>query len=503
MPTVLVSRGTPGYELFTDSAGPAIPVVAVYQNLYLLCTASAPASDISPGEFVVVGSMDDFTNQFGSSDAVVLDSIECYLANNPTGLYVAYVDPAAYCNVTVVADATPAAKEITLNTFTIGYTVDASPTLQEVITGLVTAINDDERVNLNLEAEYILNSDGTINYAGGQFRIRDKSGAGFTATGSTDVTVGSITTPSDPAYWDWMGALRKLKELYEDEPLGFLACPQAFMNLTNQYERTQVGNTMEEVARHLGWFAYIDPGNPSTISAPRLAKDDAEDYAASYGHSAYTYPYFLNRDLDKVAPSVAIPAVALRRYQRQGIQQPPAGVDCLIDGLSGVEYKLNNAQKVDLADNYININVYQPGVGTMPFDTLTRSTNAAFLMINTRVIMSSFERTLRNTLRSSKLLFQAVDGAGRYYSRLRLTVAGVADLFYRAGCLYGATPGEAYQVLCDAAMQDEANLEAGIVVFEAYLVPVPISRRIRGFVYRVAINQLTQTVAIESAIAAI
>lgn len=496
MPIVLSSRGTPGYEFVVDAAGPAIPVVAIYQRLYLLITASAPASDISPGEFVTVGSMDDFTNQFGSSDAIVLDSVETYIANFSSGLYVAYLTPAAYAEVTVVADNIPANKDLTINGTLISVTPDNSPTLQEVITLFVNAINNNTAINLQVEAEYVLNNDGTINYSGGKFRLRDKSGASFTAVGSTDVTVSSITTPATPQYWDWMGALRSLS--LEDEPLGFLACPQAFFNFENQFERTQIGNTMEETARRLGWFAFIDPHDPSVIDHPRKAKDDAAGYIATQGHSAYSYPYFVNRDSDFVAPSVAIAAVALRRYQRRGIQEPPAGVECVIDGISGVQYTLNTAQKVDLADANININVFQPGIGAMPYDALTRSESPAFLMINGRIILSSFERTLRDTLRSSNLLFRAIDGAGRFYSLLRLTVTGVTDLFYRSGALYGAAPGDAYYVQCDASLQEATNLEMGIVVFNVYLVPVPISRRIRGFIYRVAIDQIAQTVAIEA-----
>jgi uncharacterized protein len=492
---VLDSRGTPGYEFYVDSAGPTIPVVSVYSRLYLLIHATMTTPVVEVGVPTVVGTMDDFTNLFGSSDAIVLNSIEVFLLNFQQGLYIIRAEPSPYITVTVTASAGD--KTITINGTAITITPDASPTLQEIITALVNTINDEEAVNLDVEAEYNLTNAGLPNYAGGTFRLRSKTGASFTAVGSTGITVSALTTPTTMQYWDWVAALRDLTQ-YEDDDLGFLACPQAFLQLTNQFERTQVGNTMEETARKLGWFAYIDPHDPATIDHPRKAKTDAAGYLARQGHSAYTYPYFLDRDLDLVAPSVAIPAVALRRYQKRGIQEPPAGVECAIDGVSGVQYTLNTAQKVDLADANVNINVFQPGVGSMPYDTLTRSTDPAFLMINGRIILSSYERTLRNTLRASKLLFRAIDGVGRFYSLLRLTVTGVTDLFYRAGALYGAAPGDAYYVQCDAAMQEPANLERGIVVFNVYLVPVPISRRIKGYIYRVQIDQIAQTVAIEA-----
>lgn len=493
---VLDSRGTPGYEFFTSSAGPTIPVISVYQRCYLLISATMATPATAPGEFVTIGSMDDFYNLFGTSDALILDSVETYLQNFNQGLYVARAVPSAYAEVTLTASA--GTKTLTINGTVVTLTATGSPTLQQLITGFLTLINDDPAINLAVEAEYLLTSAGLPDYSGGIFRLRGKTATPFTVTGSAGVVASAVTTPATLRYWDWMGAWRAFADISEDEPLGFLACPQAFFKLTNQFERTQVGNTMEEVARRLGCYAYLDPHDPLTIDHPNKAKADAAGYNAQQGHSGYTYPYFVNRDLDYIAPSVAISAVALRRYQRSGIQEPPAGVECVVDGISGVQYTLNTAQRVDLADANVNINVFQPGIGAMPFDTLTRSLDPAFLMINGRVILSSFERTLRNTLRQSKLLFRAIDGAGRFYSQLNLTVTGISDLFYRAGALYGESPGQAYYVQCNAAMQEPANLERGIVVFRVYLVPAPISRRIKGYIYRVQIDQIAQTVAIEA-----
>ncbi len=491
----LDSRGTPGYEFFVDSAGATIPSVAVYSRLYLLITSSATIVPV--GVPTVVGSMDDFTNLFGSSSAIVLDSIEVYLQNFDQGLYVVRTTPSPYAEITTTAAAGD--KTVTINGTAITVTPDASPTLQEIVTAFVDRINNNTTINLAVEAEYLLNASGQPDYTTGKIRLRSKNGATFTVTATAPVTVSTaVSTPVSMNYWDWMGAAKALADRSEDEPLGFLAAPQAFFQITNQFERHQIGNTIEEVCRRLGWFGYLDPHAPATIDHPSKAKVDASGYIATQGHTAYTYPYFVNRDSDFIAPSVAIPAVALRRYRRRGIQEPPAGDECAIDGVSGVQFTLNTAQRVDMAESNININVFQPGVGAMPYDTLTRATNPAFLMINARIILSSFERTLRNTLRSSRLLHRAIDGAGRFYSQLNLTVTGVADLFYLAKALYGETPGQAYFVRCNAAMQNAVDLENGVVRYEVYLVPVPVSRRINGYIYRVAIDQLAQTVAIEA-----
>lgn len=496
MAIVLSGRGTPGYEFEVGTAGPAIPSVAAYSRLYLLLTCTGTV--VPAGVPTVVGSMDDFVNLFGSSAAINLDSIECYLDNFDQGLYVVRVTPSPYAEVTV--SSTVGDKTVTINGVAITVTPDASPTPQEVITAFVNGINNNTAINLDVEAEYLISpTTGAIDYTSNRFRLRAKRGTTFTVTATAPMTVSqAVTTPATPFFWDWMGALKALADRAEDEPLGFVAVPQAFFQVTNQFERYAIGNTMADICRRLGWFGYIDPHNPATIDHPSKAKAGAAGYLAPQGHTAYSYPYFVNRDNDLVAPSVATAAVALRRYRRRGIQEPPAGQECVLDGISGVQFTLNTAQRVDLAEGNVNINVFEPGVGAMPYDTLTRSTNPAFLMINARVILSSFERTLRNTLRSSGLLHRSIDGAGRFYSLLNLTVTGVADLFYQAKALYGITPGDAYVVRCDAQLQAAANLEAGIVVYEVYLVPVPVARRIQGYIYRVAIDQMANTVAIEA-----
>jgi hypothetical protein len=491
---VLVNRGTPGYELFVDSAGPQIPVVAVYSRCYLLITATATV--VNPLEFVAVGSMDDFTNLFGSSEALILNSVENYLENFDQGLYVARIVPAAIATVTIGTLTPSATYTVTINGTAIPFTLDATPTMAEAVLAAITAINNTEATNLAVEAEPNLNTDGTPNYSTGVFRLRSKKSAAFTATGSTNVTVGAITTPATPQYWDCMAAFKEIERLYDDEALGFLCAPQAFYNTLNQFERTQIGNSMAEHARALRWVALLDPHQPSIIDHPRKAKADAAGYIAPQGHSYYSWPYFIDRDSDYVAPSTAIASVGLRRYFEQGIQEPPCGPRCVLNGISRVAYKLDKTQKIDLAEANVNINVFERGRGAMPYDDLTRSTNPAFEAINGVVVLNSFVETVERTFRASDLVHTSVDSRGKYYLQVQLLLTGVCQLFYEAGCLYGIRPGDAYRVECTADMQNATNLEQRIVVARTYLVPVPTARRVRLYIYRVAIDQMNAAIAI-------
>lgn len=492
---VLASRGTPGYEIFVEATGPQIPVIALYSRCYLLITASAPAADIAPLEFVAVGSMDDFTNQFGSSSALILNSIENYLENFDQGPYVAYLLPSFVATVTIGTVAV-GTYTVTVNGTAIAYTTSATPTMSEIVLGAITAINNTEAINLAVEAEPNLNTNGTPNYTTGVFRLRSKNGVTFTVAAADNVTVGTVTQPATPQYWDWIAAFKEIARLYDDDALGFLCAPQAFYDTVNQWERTQIGNSAAEFCRELRWVALLDPHKPSVIDHPRKSKTDAAGYVAPFGNSYYSYPYFVDRDNDYVAPSTAIASVGLRRYLGQGIQEPPCGPQCILNGISDTAYKLDKAQKIDLAESLININVFERGRGAMPYDDLTRSTNPAFQAINAVVVLNSFVETAERTFRASDLIHSSIDSRGKFYLQLQLLLTGVCQLFYAAGCLYGIRPGDAYRVECTPEMQDPVNLEQRIVVARTYIVPVPTARRVQLYIYRVAIDQMNAAIAV-------
>jgi hypothetical protein len=111
-------------------------------------------------------------------------------------------------------------------------------------------------------------------------------------------------------------------------------------------------------------------------------------------------------------------------------------------------------------------------------------------MINTRIILSSIERTLRNTLDNSDHLFSAIGSRNIFYLKLKATIEGVLYRFYLADALYGERPEYAYAVRCDAKTQIPADLEAGVVNAEIYAVPAATARQIRGVVFRVQIGQI-------------
>lgn len=487
---VVALPARPGIFLYEGVAGPTPPAIALFSRCYVL--GSSSLGDALTGEPTVLGSMDDFTNLFGSSVAITLNTIEAYFKNLKRALYFVKVKPTPIATVTV---ATVAAGTYTLTIagLAISVVIPAAPTAGIVINAIVAAINNNTTINQLVEAEFKLDGSGNPTYAPAEFWLRSKDNNIFTlVAGGANLSVSAVAAPGTLGYLDYLTALDRLEASQEESPMGFLCAPEAFYSLTNQFQRTVIGNAMEGSARTLGWAAMIDPGAPGTIDHPIKAKTDAANYSAIRGHAAYYYPYLIDADSDDVAPSVMTACYALQRYEQQGIHQPPAGSLFPLKGIAGVRYRLSKAQQDDLAQARINVMLYKNGVGFVPYDTLTRSLDPNFKMISTRVILSCIERTIYQTLDASGLLFSAIGGKGLFYIKLKATIEGVLARFYAGDALYGDRPEDAYAVKCNEDTQLAADLEQGIVNAEVYCVPAATARQIRGTIFRVQIGNIPQ-----------
>jgi hypothetical protein len=436
--------------------------------------------------------MDEFTSLFGSSSAITLATLTAYFQNLKRALYFVKVAPNPIGIVTLGITA-PGTYGLTIGGVAISVSIPASPppTAQSVIETLIAEINNNTTINQLVQAEYRLNGAGLPVYA--DFFLRSKDGNIFSLTSAgPNLVAGAVAAPATLGYLDWVAAIDRLRATEEESDLGFLVCPQAFYSLTNQFERTVVGNAMEQSCRSLGWMALIDPGAPSVVDHPIRAKLDAAGYTAIRGHSAYYYPYLKNASVADVAPSAMVAAFALQCYENLGIQKPPAGSNYPFRGIAKVAFQLTQSQRDDLATARINTILFKAGVGFVPGDTLTRSIDPNFKMISTRVIMSCIERTIQQTLDVSGLLFESVGGSGLFFIRLKQLLEGVLARFYEGEALYGDRPEDAYSVKCDASIQQSADLEAGIVNSEIFVVPAATARQIRGVVFRVPIGNIPQ-----------
>lgn len=371
---------------------------------------------------------------------------------------------------------------VDINDTTVTYTAAGTPTLASIVQGLAAAI----------EASAIADAVVVSNITGTGFRL--------TATGVTTLSVdnpdapgaGSIAIASDAEPPDYAQFIYTLEHAFDPEldEQGFILCPEAFQNLTNQGQRTSVALIMENVAatESYDWMALTDSGPHTEINNPDKARREGLLYTTPRGHLAYFFPYLLTVEDLVVPPSAAVAAIALRRYADQGFIQPPAGAQYPVKGVKDAVVRVVKAQQAAINPLGINCIRYFPNQGTLVWGSRTRSGNPYYRFINTRVILNVLIGTLRGAFDS--VIFTAVDGQGVLFSRIRETAYAICYRLWDGGAFYGATPQEAFFCKCDRENNPALDLEDGVVRLDVYVVPAPTLERLLISVVRTAIGQI-------------
>lgn len=364
--------------------------------------------------------------------------------------------------------------------------------IQSAIDYFVEAINSSYAINNEVMAHHIKNSIGENDYSNGKFIVRSINEETF----AISCLNASASNPSKESinYWDYVGATQRITNSYKTERLGFLVCPEAFYTLNELYERNIVANSMEAAARSLGWMTFIDAGSPNIVDRPSKLTSEFKNVASPRGHLAAYYPWLVDTNGNSVSFAAMTAGYALQRFEKEGIQHPPAGNLYPFAGISGVAFKLSDSQRDFLSDISVNPCIFRRGFGYVPYDVKTLSLNTDFRFINHRVIFSCIERTIFDTIENSNAVFSANGGGGVFYLTLRNIALDVLDTFYNAGALYGLTAGDAYDCRCDASIQTSEALERGIVTALIYAVPASTVRQIDAVVYRVKIGGIPQAI---------
>lgn len=486
MPTTLnVNQLTaPGTYVYEDVAGLIPAEIASFNRCYIIGTGSTGAYN-TPTQVI---SADDFTTQFGSSSS--LNSVKLFFANIPNGIL--FFIRAASKQIATVTVGTPTTGtySLTINGTAISFVADADPTAQEIVDGLVAAINANVTV-----ATAVTASDDT---AGNSTFIitADAIATAFTVTSPTapggsslSVTADTYVTLADEFVYAIQNSFDP--DVHEQ---GILICPEAFSGLTNQSDRTSVATAMENLCATEGfdWVAFVDSGPSGTINTTALAQTESANYTTARGHLAYFFPYVKDLLDNTVPPSAGVAAIALRRYRAEGFQQPPAGTKYPMLGVKDVAVVIKKSQQAVINPNGVNCIRNLPGQGVVVYGSRTRSTNPYYKFVNTRIILSVFNRTLFTAFETGGVIFSAVDGQGVLFTRIRETAEAIAYRFWEGGAFFGAQPKDAFLVRCNRDNNPAIDLEAGIVRVDIFAAPVPTLERLLVTTYRVAIDEVQQ-----------
>ena len=245
---------------------------------------------------------------------------------------------------------------------------------------------------------------------------------------------------------------------------------------------------MENKAAELNWFAIVDSGPPATIDTVEEARTEALLYTTPQGHLAYYFPYLRDLNDNLVPPSAAVSAIAIRRYQLEGFNQPPAGTRFAARGVKDVAVRVTQSQQAVLNPLGINVirNLFNQGV--VIWGARTRSADPFWRFMHTRNIVNIVALTLKTAF--DTLIFSTVDGKGLLYARIRETAEAMLYTLWDGGALAGSTPAQGFAVICDDSVNLPAELEQGIVRVQIYVAPVAVAERILIEVTRVSIGSV-------------
>ncbi len=240
---------------------------------------------------------------------------------------------------------------------------------------------------------------------------------------------------------------------------------------------------------------------------------ESQSYFTTQGFLAYYAPYIKNDVEYFIAPSSYVAGLAIRRYRDSaaGFRLPPAGVKYSLAGARGCQIQITSAQQEVSNPAGMNALRQLPGYSSIDPDTgeifgpvfvwgsRTRvnrgnATQALYQFVNTRVILNVIYHTLKQAFDGQ--IFNVIDGRAVTFNQIRAIASNTLyEQFYVPGALFGATPADAFQVICDDRNNPPGNLDNGFVNVKIYVVPVPTLERIEIDLVRVGIGSIPEVLS--------
>lgn len=237
---------------------------------------------------------------------------------------------------------------------------------------------------------------------------------------------------------------------------------------------------------------FIEAG----VDSVNRLSNDSQNYFNPFGFIAYYGPYVENSASQWIPPSPYVTGVAVRRYRAEGYQFPPAGVKYQLADAMAAQIAINSSQQNLLNPegcNVIRTLPNYPSSAVFIWGGRTRVNTAdaqqrLYQFVNTRVILNVVYGSLRGAFDNQ--IFNVIDGFGVAFNQIISVGNSVLNQLYSRGALYGARPGDAFQVICDNRINTPASLENGIINAQVFVTPVPTLERIQIDLIRVAIGQM-------------
>jgi hypothetical protein len=260
----------------------------------------------------------------------------------------------------------------------------------------------------------------------------------------------------------------------KEDPQGFILAPEFYQSTQFASQHGALANVLEAhcADSRFYWVSLVDA--PAALEAITDISAYVTGLVATrtalsspLGHSWFYAGYVVDLDDLEVPASAAIAGVAIRRFRNEGYHQPAAGIKYPVYGIQALKHRLTDAHQEVLNPLGINIMRSLPNKGIVVWGARTLSTLPAYRYANNRVVMNVIAGTARKAY--DQLLFQALDGLGIIFSVAKSTTIAFLEPLRLSGGLYGATPDDAYRVICDDTNNPGFTLDAGQLNVDVYV----------------------------------
>ncbi len=169
-----------------------------------------------------------------------------------------------------------------------------------------------------------------------------------------------------------------------------------------------------------------------------------------------------------VPPSGHIAGIFARTDNRRGVWKAPAGIEAVVSGAIGLQWQVIDAEQDILNPAGLNAIRQFPGTGIVCWGSRTLASDPEWRYVPVRRLALFLKTSLQRGLQWA--VFEPNDA--ELWSRIRVNIQSFMLGLFGQGAFQGASPDEAFNVMCDRATNPQERIDAGIVTARVAFAPL-------------------------------
>lgn len=239
------------------------------------------------------------------------------------------------------------------------------------------------------------------------------------------------------------------------------------LNAVGQFEANVVNAVMSKARNRGNSIAIIDPSPASTLASSFKSEVEAHRSSDGANYSIFCAPMLTMNDparsgpaaIRRTFPGGAVAGLYARTEAERTVGKTPAGYTADIRNALGVDVKFTETEIGTLYDNGVNCFKQVPGAGVVLFGGRTMERLRPDRYVSVRRSLNYLKQALKDATQFA--VFEPNDE--RLWSAVTASCGNVLSRFWSQGGLKGASPAEAYYVVCDSSNNTAASIDDGEV----------------------------------------